>query len=226
MKVVYEDNHLIVVYKEVGEIVQGDKTGDVPLSEKVEEYLRIKGNKPGRAFVGVVHRIDRPTSGVVIFAKTSKALSRLSDMFRQGEVHKKYHAVVCGQPPDDEATLKGWIVRNEAKNKSYIIGEKRGPAGNTQEGAKYAELSYRTMERGERYTLVEIDLKTGRHHQIRCQMAAIGCPVRGDLKYGAPRSNANGGIDLMAYSISFVHPVRHEEVTIVSPYELKIKRPD
>lgn len=218
MKVVYEDNHIIVVYKECGEIVQGDKTGDVPLSEVVADYIRVKAGKPGRAFIGVVHRIDRPTSGLVVFAKTSKALSRLSDMFRRGEVHKTYHAVVCGCPPKDSDTLCHYLARNEAQNRSYIVKDEK------VRGAKYAELSYRVMERGERYTLLEIDLRTGRHHQIRAQFASIGCPVRGDLKYGAPRSNPDGGIDLMAFSLSFVHPVRKLPITFTSPILLTIGR--
>lgn len=211
MTVLYEDNHIIAVNKTCNEIVQGDKTGDTPLSEIVKAYIKAKYNKPGEVFLGVTHRIDRPTSGVVLFARTSKALARLNEMFKSHEqIQKTYWAIVQGEPKQPEARLENWLVKNEAQNKSYI----------TKPGAKEAKqavLSYKTLAKGDHYTLLEVNLETGRHHQIRCQLAAIGCPIKGDLKYGAKRSNPDGGICLHARQIDFIHPVKKEPVTIVAP---------
>ena len=210
MKVIYEDNHIIVVNKESGEIVQGDKTGDTPLSDTVKEYIRVKYNKPGNVFLGVVHRLDRPVSGLVVFARTSKALSRLCDMFRKGEVHKTYWAVVANRPPADEGTLENWLVRNERQNKSYAYNHE-------VKDSKKAILKYRVIGRSERYWLVEVNLLTGRHHQIRCQLAAMGCPIKGDLKYGSPRSNADVSISLLSHKVEFVHPVSKETIIVEAP---------
>lgn len=200
MKVLYEDNHIIVVNKDSGEIVQGDKTGDVPLSDIVKEYIREKYNKPGNVFLGVVHRLDRPVSGVVVFARTSKALSRLNDMFRNGDVHKTYLALTAGKPPKPADTLTSWLVRNEKQNKSYCYNHE-------VPDSKKAVLIYKEAGHTDNYTLLEVELKTGRHHQIRCQLASIGCPIKGDLKYGARRSNPDGSISLVSANITFVHPV-------------------
>ncbi len=211
MTVLYEDNHIIAVNKTCNEIVQGDKTGDIPLSETVKAYIKEKYNKPGEVFLGVTHRLDRPTSGVVLFARTSKALTRLNDMFKSHEqIRKTYWAIVQGAPKIPEARLENYLVRNEAQNKSYIAkpGAKE---------AKLAVLSYKTLVRGDNYTLLEINLETGRHHQIRCQLAALGCPVKGDLKYGAKRSNPDGGICLHARRIEFIHPVSKQEICITAP---------
>ncbi len=211
MTILYEDNHIIAVNKTCNEIVQGDKTGDTPLSETVKAYIKEKYNKPGEVFLGVTHRLDRPTSGVVLFARTSKALARLNAMFQSHEqIRKTYWAIVQGKPNAPEARLENWLVRNEAQNKSYIA--KQGA-----KEAKLAILTYKTIEVGERYTLLEVNLETGRHHQIRCQLAAIGCPIKGDLKYGAKRSNPDGGICLHARSIAFEHPVSHEQIFIEAP---------
>ena len=211
MTVLYEDNHIIAVNKTCNEIVQGDKTGDTPLSEIVKAYIKVQYNKPGEVFLGVTHRLDRPTSGVVLFARTSKALTRLNDMFKSHEqIKKTYWVIVQGTPKQPEARLENWLIRNEAQNKSYITK----PHANN---AKQAVLNYRTLVRGENYTLLEVDLETGRHHQIRCQLAAIGCPVKGDLKYGAKRSNPDGGICLHARKIEFIHPVSKQEICIKAP---------
>lgn len=218
MEVLYEDNHIIAVNKTCNEIVQGDKTGDTPLSEIVKAYIKEKYNKPGEVFLGVTHRLDRPTSGVVLFARTSKALTRLNEMFREksavshqpSAITKTYWAIVQGAPKLPEARLENWLVRNEAQNKSYI----------TKPGAKEAKqaiLSYKTLAKGENYTLLEVNLETGRHHQIRCQLAAIGCPIKGDLKYGAKRSNPDGGICLHARQIEFIHPVSKQDICITAP---------
>ncbi|MBR2165832.1 MAG: RNA pseudouridine synthase [Paludibacteraceae bacterium] len=211
MTVLYEDNHIIAVNKTCNEIVQGDNTGDTPLSETVKAYIKQKYNKPGEVFLGVTHRLDRPTSGVVLFARTSKALTRLNEMFKSHEqIKKTYWAIVQGCPKVPEARLENWLVRNEAQNKSYIAkpGAKE---------AKQAILSYKTLVKGEHYTLLEVNLETGRHHQIRCQLAAIGCPIKGDLKYGAKRSNPDGGICLHARKIEFIHPVKKENICITAP---------
>ena len=211
MEVLYEDNHIIAVNKTCNEIVQGDKTGDTPLSEIVKAYIKEKYNKPGDVFLGVTHRLDRPTSGVVLFARTSKALTRLNEMFNSHEqIRKTYWAIVQGCPKVPEARLENWLTRNEQLNKSFIAkpGAKE---------SKLAILSYKSLVRGEHYTLLEINLETGRHHQIRCQLAAIGCPVKGDLKYGAKRSNPDGGICLHARKIEFIHPVKKENICITAP---------
>ena len=205
MKVVYEDNHIIIVNKHSGEIVQGDKTGDKPLSDTVKEYIKQKYNKPGNVFLGVVHRLDRPVSGLVVFAKTSKALSRLNDMFRTGDVHKTYWAVVKRRDIAMEGTLTDWLTRNERQNKSYAH-EREVP------GAKKAVLKYKVRAVADNYMLIEVTLLTGRHHQIRCQLAHMGCPIKGDLKYGAPRSNPDGSISLLSRRVEFVHPVSKENI--------------
>lgn len=210
MTVLYEDNHIIVVNKNSGEIVQGDKTGDVPLSDIVKSWIKDKYNKPGNVFLGVVHRLDRPVQGVVVFAKTSKALSRLNDMFRTADVHKTYWAITKNRPEEPEGTLTHWLVRNEKQNKSYAYDTEK-------QNAKKAVLHYKLLAESDNYNLMEINLMTGRHHQIRCQMAHIGCPIKGDLKYGAKRSNIDGSISLLARKIEFVHPVSKEQITVVAP---------
>lgn len=210
MTVLYEDNHIIVVNKNSGEIVQGDKTGDVPLSDIVKNWIKDKYNKPGNVFLGVVHRLDRPVQGVVVFAKTSKALSRLNDMFRTADVHKTYWAITKNRPEEPEGTLTHWLVRNEKQNKSYAYDTEKP-------NAKKAVLHYKLLAESDNYNLMEINLMTGRHHQIRCQMAHIGCPIKGDLKYGAKRSNIDGSISLLARKIEFVHPVSKEQIAVVAP---------
>lgn len=210
MKVVYEDNHIIIVSKEVGEIVQGDKTGDVPLSETVKTYLKEKYHKPGNVFLGVAHRLDRPVAGLVVFAKTSKALSRLNNMFSTGEVHKTYWAITANCPKHTEGELVHWIVRNEKQNKSYAYNHE-------VPRSKKAMLRYRVIASSDRYYLLQVHLLTGRHHQIRCQLAAMGCPIKGDLKYGAPRSNADGGISLLSRKVEFIHPVSKQPISVVAP---------
>ena len=210
MTVVYEDNHVIIVNKSSSEIVQGDKTGDKPLSETVKEYIKEAYAKPGNVFLGVVHRLDRPVSGVVLFARTSKALPRLNDMFRNGEVRKTYWAIVKDAPPQPSGTLEHWLVRNEKQNKSYAY-DREVP------NSKKAILNYRVIGSSDNYYLLEVDLKTGRHHQIRCQLAKMGCPIKGDLKYGAKRSNPDGSISLHARSISFTHPVSKQPIEAVAP---------
>lgn len=210
MTVVYEDNHIIVVNKVASEIVQGDKTGDIPLSDTVKAYLKEKYQKPGNVFVGVTHRLDRPVSGLVVFAKTSKALSRLNDMFRVGDVHKVYWAIVKNEPKQLEGELVHWLVRNEKQNKSYAYDRE-------VKDAKKAILKYRMIGKSDNYTLLEVELMTGRHHQIRCQLAKMGCPIKGDLKYGSPRSNPDGSICLHARRISFVHPVSKEQIELEAP---------
>lgn len=217
MTVLYEDNHIIAVNKTSNEIVQGDKTGDTPLSELVKAYIKEKYDKPGEVFLGVTHRLDRPTSGVVLFARTSKALARLNDMFKSHtEIKKTYWTIVANVPAAPEGRLENYLIRNEQQNKSYIARvDKDGNPLNKD--AKKAVLSYKTIAQGERYTLLEINLETGRHHQIRCQLAAIGCPIKGDLKYGAKRSNPDGGICLHARRIEFIHPVSKQPISIVAP---------
>lgn len=240
MTVLYEDNHIIIVNKESGEIVQGDKTGDTPLSDIVKAYIKERYHKPGNVFLGVVHRLDRPVQGLVLFAKTSKALTRLNDMFREknDDLKKTYWAIVPTQnhlaahnsPPQGgaegglplplgegagERYLRHWLVRNEQKNKSFATPYVEGRAA--PRGAKLATLRYRPIAHSERYTLLEIQLLTGRHHQIRCQLAAIGCPIKGDLKYGAPRSNPDGSISLLARRLEFTHPVSKEHIIVEAP---------
>jgi len=222
MQVVYEDNHIIIVNKESGEIVQGDKTGDTPLSETVKQYLKEKYQKPGEVFLGVVHRLDRPVSGLVVFARTSKALTRLNKMFAEGEIHKTYWAIVekrsngsaahfsLPTSPCSFQTLTHWLTRNEQQNKAYAYDHE-------VPRSKKAQLRYRLLSQGDNYDLVEVELMTGRHHQIRCQLAAIGSPIRGDLKYGARRSNPDGSISLMSRRIEFIHPVSKAQISVEAP---------
>ena len=210
MEVIYEDNHIIVVNKAPGEIVQGDRTGDTPLVDIVKQWLKVKYNKPGQVFCGVVHRIDRPVGGLVVFAKTSKALSRLNDMLRRGLVHKTYWAIVANRPPRDADTLVHYITSTERTNKSRATLDPRP-------GAQRAELRYCLIASSERYHLLQVQLITGRKHQIRVQLSSIGCPIRGDLKYGAPRSNPDGSISLLARHIEFEHPVSHRPIALDAP---------
>lgn len=210
MEILYEDNHLIIVNKNNNEIVQGDKTGDEPLVETLKKYLKDKYKKPGNVFCGVTHRLDRPVSGIVVFAKTGKALTRLNAMFQTHDVKKTYWAIVKQMPEPAEGHLEHYILRNEKQNKSYAYDQPRA-------GAKRALLNYKTIGASDRYYLLEIDLETGRHHQIRCQLAAIGCPIKGDLKYGFARSNANGGISLHARRIEFIHPVSKKFISVTAP---------
>lgn len=210
-QILYEDNHLLAINKQAGQIVQGDKTGDRSLPDDIKDYLRMRDNKPGNVFCGVVHRLDRPVSGAVVFAKTSKALSRMTVMIQRHEIQKTYWALCKAAPPAEEGTLTDWLLRNEKQNKSYVVAP-------GTDRAKEAILDYRLIgiTKGG-YHLLEIDLHTGRHHQIRCQLAHIGCVIRGDLKYGAARNNPDGSISLHARQINFVHPVRKEPLTIVAP---------
>lgn len=210
MQVVYEDNHIIIVYKQSGEIVQADKSGDAPLSDSVKCYLKEKYNKPGNVFLGVTHRLDRPVAGLVMFAKTSKALSRLNSMFRNGEVHKTYWAITRNAPAEPEGTLTDWLVRNERINKTFAYDHE-------VTGSKKSILIYRVLSHSDHYTMLEIKLLTGRHHQIRCQLSHMGCPIKGDLKYGAGRSNPDGGISLLSRRMEFEHPVSHKQVVVESP---------
>ena len=209
INILYEDNHIIAVNKSVSDLVQKDNTGDLSLDDKVKDYIRKKYNKPGEAFLGVVHRIDRPVSGVVLFARTSKALSRLNRMFKEGTVTKTYWAVVKERPAEPSGTLIHYLVRDATKNKSFCYQSPRS-------SAKKAVLHYALIAQSENYFLLEIQLETGRHHQIRCQLAHIGCPIKGDLKYGFPRSNENGGISLHARKVSFIHPVKNEPLSITA----------
>lgn len=210
LRVLYEDNHLIAVNKRAGDLVQGDRTGDTPLSEIVKAYIKKKYNKPGAVYLGVVHRLDRPTSGVVVFARTSKALARMNRMFAEKETEKTYWAVVKSPPPAEQGTLIHWMVRNQKQNKSY--------AHPTQvPDAKKAVLHYDLQKALNNYYFLQIRLETGRHHQIRSQLAAIGCPIKGDLKYGADRSNKDGSIHLHARLLKLTHPVKKEPLTLVAP---------
>lgn len=212
MNILYEDNHIIIANKAAGEIVQGDKTGDRTLAEDVKAYIKEKNNKPGEVFLGVVHRLDRPVSGIVVFARTSKALARLNEMFRVGgKIRKTYHAIVCAVPEKPQDTLTHWLTRNEKQNKAYA---------HTREvpGSKKAVLDYRLIGSSDCYFLLEVNLHTGRHHQIRCQLAAMHCVIKGDLKYGAPRSNPDGSICLHARHIEFEHPVSHKLISVDAPY--------
>jgi Pseudouridylate synthases, 23S RNA-specific len=210
MEILYEDNHIIAVNKSVAEIVQVDKTGDKPLDELVKDYIKQKYQKPGEVFLGVVHRIDRPVSGVVLFARTSKALARLNVMFQEKSVEKIYWAIVKNKPSQPEGTLEHYIVRNTKTNKSYCHT-------NEVPGSRKAILHYRLIASSDNYHLLEINLETGRHHQIRCQLAAMGSPIKGDLKYGFSRSNKDAGISLHSRKVTFIHPVRDEQITIVAP---------
>lgn len=211
LEVLYEDNHIIAVNKRTSDIVQADKTGDVPLSEEVKAYIKKKYNKPGEVYLGIPHRVDRPVSGVVIFARTSKALTRLNKMFQEHEkeITKIYWAIVGNLPKEDHAILTHYLVRDTEKNKSHAYNQPKA-------GAKEAKLEYKLLGGSQRYYLLEVQLYTGRHHQIRCQLAKIGCPIKGDLKYGSPRSNEGGGISLHARSISFKHPVSQELLIITA----------
>lgn len=210
MEVLYEDNHIIAVNKTCSEIVQGDKTGDEPLSETIKKYLKVKYDKPGDVFLGVTHRLDRPVSGVVLFAKTSKALTRLNEMFKTQQIKKTYWAIVKERPEQPEGRLEHYLVRNEKQNKS-VAHIKMVP------GAKKASLTYKLIGASDNFYLLEVHLETGRHHQIRCQLAKMGCPIKGDLKYGFARSNPNGGISLHARHVSFVHPVSKEQIDVTAP---------
>lgn len=210
MQVLYEDNHIIIVSKAAGEIVQGDKTGDRPLSDMVKAYIKERYHKPGDVFLGVVHRLDRPVSGVVVFARTSKALARMNRLFAEGRVHKTYLAITANRPKDDAGLLQSWLTRNERLNKSFS-----SPLETPN--AKLARLEYRVVASTGRYNLLEVRLLTGRHHQIRCQLAAIGCPIKGDLKYGAKRSNPDGSISLHAWRVRFEHPVSHTQIDVCAP---------
>jgi 23S rRNA pseudouridine1911/1915/1917 synthase len=210
MDIVYEDNHIIIVSKRSGEIVQGDKTGDKPLSDTVKEYIKTAYAKPGNVFLGVVHRLDRPVWGLVVFAKTSKSLARLNEMFRVGDIHKTYWAITKNCPQEPEGVLTDWLVRNEKQNKSYAYNHE-------VPNSKKAILKYKVIGHTDNYTLLEVQLMTGRHHQIRCQLANMGCPIKGDLKYGARRSNPDGSISLLARHIEFVHPVSKEKISADAP---------
>ena len=210
MEVIYEDNHIIVVNKAPGEIVQGDKTGDTPLSDTVKQWIKETHAKPGNVFLGVVHRLDRPVGGLVVFAKTSKALSRLNELFRNGDVHKTYWAITRNLPPKESDLLTHYITTVERNNKSYA-------SVTPKNGAKESKLRYRLLSKGERFNLVEVELLTGRKHQIRVQMSSIGCPIRGDLKYGDKRSNPDGSISLIAHRIKFIHPVSGKEIDLTAP---------
>jgi 23S rRNA pseudouridine1911/1915/1917 synthase len=211
LQILFEDNHIIAVNKKVSDIVQGDKTGDIPLSEKVKEYLKVTYQKPGNVFVGVTHRLDRPTSGVVLFAKTSKALTRLNAMFKEKEsISKTYWAIVKNKPVQESGRLINYLLRDTKKNKSFVVN-------NPTKESKEAILDYRLIASSDIYYMLEIDLLTGRHHQIRAQLAALGSPIKGDLKYGFPRSNPDAGISLHARKIQFTHPVQKTPVVITAP---------
>ncbi|MCR4659163.1 MAG: RluA family pseudouridine synthase [Bacteroidales bacterium] len=215
-QILYEDNHLIAVNKQPGQLVQGDKTGDTCIADDIKLYLKQRYNKPGNVFCGVVHRLDRPVSGVVVFAKTSKALSRMNEMVKNRQLQKTYWAVVRNRPPHEAECLSHWLWRDEKANKSYVV-ESDTNSRRKQE-AKLAELDYRLIATSEGgYNLLEVSLHTGRHHQIRCQLAHIGCPIKGDLKYGAPRSNPDGSISLHARRVAFEHPVSHLPIVITAP---------
>ena len=205
-RIVYEDNHIIIINKLAGELVQGDKTGDKSLADKTKEYIKKKYNKPGNVFLGVVHRLDRPVSGLVILAKTSKSLVRLNKMLKEGKIKKTYLAIVEKEPPKQNDILIDYLLKNQRQNKTYI-------ASKTKKGVKEAKLKYRLIGKSNNYFLLEVEIFTGRHHQIRAQLSNIGCVIKGDLKYGAKRSNPDGGIDLLAYKLEFVHPVKKEKLT-------------
>jgi len=211
LKIIYEDNHIIAVNKTQHDLVQKDVTGDLSLDNRLKQYIKDKYNKPGEVFLGVVHRLDRPVSGVLLFARTSKALERLNEMFRTRQVKKIYFAIVKERPPEDEATIHHFLKKNEKQNKSYVYDSE-------VKGSKEGSLTYRIKARSEKYYLLEIELHTGRHHQIRAQLAKIGCPVKGDLKYGYPRSNEDGSISLFARKLEFIHPVKKETITITGHF--------
>lgn len=209
-RILFEDNHLIIINKLPGELVQGDETGDITLADKIKEYLKVTYNKPGNVYLGIPHRLDRPTSGIVVYTKTEKALIRLNEAFKGSSVKKTYWAVVDNMPKKSESTLIHYIVRNSANNKSVAYPKEI-------KGSKLAKLDYKVIGKSDKYYLLEIALHTGRHHQIRAQLAAIGLHIKGDLKYGFPRSNPDGGIHLHARKIVFTHPVKKEELTIIAP---------
>jgi 23S rRNA pseudouridine1911/1915/1917 synthase len=209
-EILYEDNHIIAINKKSSDLVQGDKTGDVTLDAEVKRYIKEKYNKPGEVFLGIVHRLDRPVCGVVLFARTSKALERLNEMFREKEVKKTYWAIVKNIPPAEEETIKHFLKKNEKQNKSYAYDTE-------VKGSKEATLTYKLLARADKFYLLEVDLLSGRHHQIRSQLAKIGCAIKGDLKYGFPRSNENGSISLLSRKIEFLHPVTKDKISIVAP---------
>ena len=208
LEVLYEDNHIIAINKKSGDIVQGDKTGDAPLSDFVKAYIKKKYNKPGEVFLGTIHRLDRPTSGVVLYARTSKALTRMNEQFREKQVQKTYWAVVDNAPANDSGTLENYLLKNQKQNKSYIT---------KAADAKHAVLDFKLLKKLDNFYHLEIKPKTGRHHQIRVQLAHIGCIIKGDLKYGAKRSNKDASIHLLAQKLEFLHPVKKEPITIVAP---------
>lgn len=210
-EILYEDNHIIAVYKRSSDLAQGDKTGDISLDTEIKKYLGEKYKKPGEVFLGVIHRLDRPVSGVILYARTSKALERLNEMFRTKQVKKTYLAIVKERPPDDEATITHFLKKNEIQNKSYVFDSE-------VKGSKEASLTYRLKGRSDKYYLLEVELHSGRHHQIRAQLAKIGCPIKGDLKYGFPRSNEDGSISLLARRLDFIHPVKKEPVSIIAHF--------
>ncbi|HEX2922103.1 MAG TPA: RNA pseudouridine synthase [Bacteroidales bacterium] len=211
MEVLFEDNHIIAVYKRSSDLSQGDKTGDAPLEEEIKDYVAKKYSKKGDVFLGVVHRLDRPVSGAILYARTSKALERLNTMFREGKIRKTYLAIVKDRPPEDEATITHFLKKNEKQNKTYVYDTE-------VKGSKKASLTYRLKARSEKYYLLEVELHTGRHHQIRAQLSKIGCAIKGDLKYGYPRSNEDGSISLLSRKIEFIHPVKKEPVTIIAHF--------
>lgn len=210
VEILYEDNHIIIINKRSGDITQGDKTGDDPVGETVKTYIKKKYNKPGNVFLGVAHRLDRPVSGILVFARTSKALERLGAMFREKELQKTYWAIVEQSPEIEQGTLTNYIAKNQEKNKSRVVDAKH-------KEAKLASLSYRTLAKSDKYTLLEVDLHTGRHHQIRVQLSHMGCIIKGDLKYGAKRSNNDGSISLHSRTIKFEHPVSKEHIEVTAP---------
>jgi 23S rRNA pseudouridine1911/1915/1917 synthase len=211
IRVLFEDNHLIAVLKRSSDLSQGDKTGDISLDTEVKKYLAEKYHKPGEVFLGVVHRLDRPVSGVILYARTSKALERLNEMLREAQMKKIYLAIVKERPPEDTQTITHFLKKIEDQNKTYVYDKE-------VKGSKKASLTYRLAGRSERYYLLEIELHSGRHHQIRAQLAAIGCPIKGDLKYGYSRSNEDGSISLLARRLEFIHPVKKEKVVITAPF--------
>lgn len=211
LEILYEDNHIIAVYKKSSDLSQGDKTGDVSLDTEVKKYIGKKYNKPGDVFLGVVHRLDRPVSGVLLYGRTSKALERLNEMFRTTQVKKTYYAIVKERPPEDQATIEHFLKKNEEQNKTYVYDYE-------VKGSKKASMTYRLSGRSERFYLLEIELHSGRHHQIRAQLAKIGCPIKGDLKYGFSRSNEDGSISLHARRLEFIHPVKKEQIVITAPF--------
>lgn len=210
LKILYEDNHLIAVFKRPGDISQGDKTGDIPLGDILKEFIKIRDSKPGNVFMGTIHRIDRPTSGLLIYAKTSKGLEKMNQTFRDKDVQKTYWAIVEGKLSQKEGIIDNYLLKNEKQNKSYVVSKDKN-------GAKQAKSKYKVLTEGDRYTLVEVEIETGRHHQIRCHLSSLNHAIKGDVKYGARRSNKDLSIDLLAREISFMHPIKKEVVTITSP---------